>query len=72
MNMDLFGIIMISVAFTIYGLYATCCVYNVCTCCYNKIKDCCKSDLPLDHNLHETEIRLPLSLNLHETELNSI
>ena len=70
--MDLFGIIMISVGFTIYGLYACCCVYNICNGCYNKIKECCKSDLPLDHNLQETEIRLPLSLNLHETELNSI
>ncbi len=72
--MDLFGIIMISVAFTIYGLYATCCVYNVCTGCYNKIKECCKSDLPLDQNLPliENDFRLPLTINLHETEMNSI
>jgi hypothetical protein len=67
--MDTFGIIMISVAFGVYGTYIAFCVYDICSYRCNNIKlcckklYCCKSNLPLDQNLVaiNNDIRVPLT-----------
>lgn len=81
--MDTFGIITVSVAFGIYGLYIAFCVYhNIFNSCCNKIKDCydkincCKSNLPLDHDIRtpltasQSDIILPISV--YGQEMSSI
>jgi hypothetical protein len=80
--MDTFGIIMVSVAFGIYGTYIAFCVYDICSYRCNNIKlcckklYCCKSNLPLDHDIRtplttaHQEIILPTSV--YGQEMSSI
>lgn len=67
--MDIFGIIMVSVGFGVYGTYICCCIFDIWGECYNNI-NCCKKNLPLDQNLEigEQDFRLPLTLHLQDIQ----
>lgn len=66
-SVNIFGIIMISIGFCIYGTYLVLCIYSVCgdceECCDNIKRCCCKSYLPLDQDLSSinNDIRVPLT-----------